>query len=521
MDAQEEPETSPTKVKLIRADAIEYDNSLAKAQRIIGNVLFEHNGAKMYCDSAWLYEEKNALEAWGDIRIRDEDGLSIQGDELVYDGDSLLAELRGERVILRDQSMTLNTQYVQYHTEDRLASYYGGGRIINSKNRNVLTSEAGTYFAASKIFHFKDSVILENPKYTIHTDTLHYHDYNGQAFFFGPTDILAEENSIYCENGWYDTMKERARFGENAELWNKDQRLTGDSIYYDRNLGRGEAFGSVVILDTLNQIQISGKYGKHLEEAGESLVTEQALMEQFFDTDTLSLHADTLLMSADTLEMKRILAYHGVRIYKPDLQGSCDSLVYAEADSLIRMYQEPFVWSEENQINGEFIDLYTFDGSIQRIYTESMAFIISQVDSVHYNQIKGRTLNGLFIDDELRTVLIEGNGECIYYALEEEEEPTDSLLTEEPPKIIGVNKAECSRMRIKVMDNEIQQVSFLTEPDNAFYPLKDISESELILKDFQWKGSERPLSKDDLFTTGETSSSVSEFLEETEGYQTD
>jgi lipopolysaccharide export system protein LptA len=493
------------KIKLIKANSIEYDSRYLKAQRILGNVVFEHEGSRMYCDSAWLYEDENRLKAFGKVKIIDPSGMSLVGNGLDYDGNEQLAEVR-EDVVMRDAEMTLTTDLVQYQLTDRRASYFGGGKIISSKNNNILTSESGFYFADSKVFHFKDDVELVNPDYTMFTDTLHYHSYNEQAYFFGPTTIISEENNIYCENGWYDTIKDRARFGENAKIWSKEQTLSSDSLFYDREKGLGEAFRNVLIEDTTNRVQIRGNYGQYLELKDESYVTGQALMEQFFKTDTLFVHADTLRMLPDTLEKRRILAYYNVRMFKRDMQGICDSLCYAEADSTLSMFEEPILWSDVNQISGTQIDVFAYEGKLQQFFIPSESFIISEVDSIHYNQIKGREMRGQFKENALKTVTISGNGECIYYATEAEE---DSIPHPEA-RIIGVNKGACSDIRVHLIDNEIDRVNFMTKPENAFYPLEKLDAKELILKDFIWKDALRPKDRNDLFRSKESASVLNE-----------
>lgn len=490
----EQGKSSPKKIKLIKADAIEYDVRLVKAQRVVGNVIFEHEGSRLFCDSAWLYEEENRLKAFGKVRINDPNGMSLTGNELDYDGNERLAEMRKD-VMLYDGDMTLHTDLVQYKTEERMASYFGGGEIISTKNQNVLTSKSGHYFATDKVFHFKNDVELKNPRYTMYTDTLHYHSYNEQAYFLGPTTIVSDENKIYCENGWYDTRRDRARFGEHARIWTAEQILSSDSLYYDRSKGLGEAFRNVLIEDTINKIQISGNYGRYMELKDESFVTGKALMEQFFLKDTLTVHADTLRMLPDSSDKRRILAYHGVRMFKPDMQGVCDSLSYSEADSILQMFREPVLWSDENQISGDLISLLVYEGHMERFYIPQKSFIISEVDTAHYNQIKGRVMTGFFRENELHMVSVEGNGECIYYATEESGDSTGIA----PVEIIGVNKGACSNIKVYIKGRAIHRVNFLTKPDNKFYPLDKVAAEELILKDFQWVEEKRPLSPEDLF----------------------
>ena len=176
------------------------------------------------------------------------------------------------------------------------------------------------------------------------TDTLQYYTLSEQAFFYGPTLIKSKEDVIYCENGWYDTTHDLAQFEKNAYLWSDGQQLLGDSMYYDRNKAIGEAFGNVVVKDTVNDFSIKGDYGKYFELINKSFVTGNALYQQFLENDTLHLHGDTLYSVPDTLERKQILAFPNVKFYKKDLQGACDSLAFNEGDSLLEMFINPVIW---------------------------------------------------------------------------------------------------------------------------------------------------------------------------------
>jgi len=491
------------RIQLLGADVIEYDASIVNAQRLLGNVSFAHEGTKMYCDSAWLYESDNDLKAFGHVRIvqppapngETKSAISIKADSLYYNGNDRKA-LMYDNIVLRDGEMTLTTDYLTYTIDQRLGTYIGGGKIVSSKNRNVLTSEIGHYFANGRVFHFKTDVVLTNPQYVITTDTLHYHSFVEQSYFLGPTEIKGKKDLIYCENGWYDSKNDIAQFEDNAYIWSNGQQLKGDSLYYNRNGAYGEAFENVALIDTTNSISIFGEYGKYLEDEDIGIVTDSALMQQYFSNDTLNLHADTLMAMPDPLDSltkksRAIRAFHDVRIFKTDMQGSCDSLTYSEMDSLIVMYDDPIVWSQENQISGARISLKTANGSIDRLNTYNDAFIISEVDTLHYNQIKGKDLVGYFRDNELYKVWIEGNGQSIYFA----EELKDSVST-----ILGVNKSECSTIMIHIKDSEIERVNFITQPESAFYPLSKLSAPEMQLADFKWEEDRRPLSLADLFT---------------------
>ncbi|MBR1381402.1 MAG: hypothetical protein IJ554_02905, partial [Paludibacteraceae bacterium] len=65
-----------TMVYLERADNLSFDEErIANAQILRGNVIFRHEEALMYCDSAYFYENTNSIDAFGQVRF-------VQGDTL-------------------------------------------------------------------------------------------------------------------------------------------------------------------------------------------------------------------------------------------------------------------------------------------------------------------------------------------------------------------------------------------------------------------------------------------------------
>lgn len=475
------------KIKLHRADLSNYNEKIAKdAQRLLGNVKLSHDGTIMLCDSAWFFETDNNIKAFGNIRINRGDSLRLIGDKLDYSGKEKIAVVTGD-IRMMDNDMTLETDHLIFNIPKNTASYTNGGTIISKENNNILTSKIGNYFTNNETFHFKKDVLLTNPEYTIETDTLHFHEYNNTADFLGPTFIRSENNLIYCENGFYDTNNDIARFGKNAYVWFNDQQLSGDSLFYNRNTGVGIAIGNVSITDTLNNFSINGNFGEHLEKTEVSFVTGKAEYIQIFEGDSLFLHADTLRAIPDTLQKKIIQCYHGAKFYKNDIQGACDSLIYQENDSAFFMYDQPILWSDENQISGDFIKLKTNGKSLKDMWVENNSFIISKVDSVHFNQIKGREMMGFFNENELRKIDVLGNGQLVYFPTEDNED------------IIGINKAVCSDIQIRIKDNTITHVNLQKQTDSKFFPLDQASENDLILKGFLWKLDHRPLNREGIF----------------------
>ncbi len=455
------------------------------ARRLINNVHFRHEGTDMYCDSAYIFTRQNRLSAFRNIFIQVNDTVSIFGDRLEYDGNTRIAELTGN-VLLIDPQMRLTTTHLVYDLDRNTANYVGGGRIVDADN--TLTSRWGFYFVNEKQFFFKDDVMLVNPKYVMESDTLRYNTLTEVAYFFGPTTIVSDENTIFCRNGWYDTRRDISRFSKDAFLQGKEQSITGDSLFYDRNTGYGRADRNVMIRDTVQNILITGHFAEHWEREGLSVVTKEALLTVIAEGDSLFMHADTLrALYLEDSEEQFVFAYHRAKFFRNDLQGISDSIVYNFSDSTIYLYHNPIIWSDVHQLTARRMEIQTSDKEILAAHLFDAAFIISQEEDIGFNQVKGRNITGHFIDNELRRIDVFGNGETIYF------------LKEDDNSLVGINKALSSDIVIYVEDRQVVGIRFIRDVDANLYPVDELPEEERLLRNFEWLDFKRPKSKADIF----------------------
>ncbi len=468
------------------AEIMEMDERIAPdAKRLIGNVVFHHEGSVLYCDSAYYYSERNALDAFSNVYLNRGDTLHLWSDTMKYDGNTRMSNARS-RVKLIDRESVLYTQMLDFDMNTNIGYYPNRGKLINSDD--TLTSIRGYYYENDDLFYFRDSVVIRTPDYKIYSDTMQYNTVSRISYFFGPTHIISDSNHIYCERGWYNTLTDISSITRNAWIESKGQLMMADSLYYERNNGFGEGFRHVHLIDTVKNVILRGQYGQYLELEKRGFITDSGYMIQIDEdaADSLFIHGDTLRSDPDTGEYKIFRVYHRVKIFKSDLQGKCDSLVYKTADSVMSFFYEPILWSEENQLTADFIQLYTGQNRIDSIKFYQNSFIISQHDTLHYNQIKGRNMVGYFKDNELDRIFVKGNGETIYFPEDEGE-------------IIGVNKATSTDVNIYLKDKEIKKIYFILEPDATFYPPGQLAASELKLKGFRWLDYYRPKTKEEIF----------------------
>lgn len=478
-DGTNQAEPKKEKVKLIRADALEGSVIDGTDVRILkGNVIFKQGDAFMYCDSAYQYMDRNSLDAFGHVKIDQEPTMILTGNTLHYNGNTKLAKVKGN-VVFKDGKMTLTTDQLNYNLNTKVGSYTTGGKIVDDKN--VLTSEKGYYFSKSKYFGFKDSVTLVNDNYTIECDTLEYSSATKVSYFKGPTNIKTKDGNLYAEDGEYNTITGQSYFSKRAALDNEKYNLLGDSLHYNEELKIGYARGDVELTLKQSGIIIYADIGTFNEKSGISKSYGNTMMKYAMGRDTMYLIADTLISIQDSQNLKRLDAFYNVRIYKSDMKAKCDSMSYLVTDSMILYYDDPVIWADASQITGEEIKVQLANSAMDKMYVTENAFMVS-VDSLqNYNQIKGTDMIAHFDTSDLYRLDVNGNGQSLYYALE-----NDTAL-------VGLNKTICTNMVIKLDSSKVKYINFLQKPDATFIPPQKIVETDNQLNGFMWRKEEEPL----------------------------
>jgi lipopolysaccharide export system protein LptA len=494
-----------SKIEILGANTFEMDDKIGKgAKRLIGDVRLKHEDALMFCDSAYVYSKTNTMDAYGHVRITQGDSLQLFGDSLKYNGNTKKAILRGN-IRLINNDITLTTQFLDFDRTENVAYYYGGGKMVTQKDNNTLTSKEGYFYTISNTLNFKDSVLLVNPKYQIEADTLGYSTAAEMVSFLGPTTITSDDNLIYTEDGWYNTVNNKSKFYKNAFIYSDNKIIKGDTLFYERDIGFGEILCNGTITDTVENMILQGDLIRVFEQQDSVMITEEAMMMQIAEEDTFYMHADTFFVSTQyafhldsltnkidsslTDTLRSMLAYNNAKFYKNDMQGKADSVVYIFSDSTINFYNDPIIWSQDNQLTADFVYIQLADGKPQSIFMEQHAFVVSKADSLNdnFNQIKGRNMIAHIKNEELHKIDVKENSETITYAIDDD------------GKYIGVNKLEGEDMLIRFVEGEIQSVTFIKEPKGEMNPVQDLSPKDAILKGFSWRIDERPTSMFDIF----------------------
>lgn len=469
------------RVEILHSDSMKYERvDGITRNRLNGNVRLMHNDLYMNCDSAWYFIDANEVLAYNNIHIWQGDTIHIRGQFLSYDGDTRKAVIT-DSVVLSDKEMQLFTDKIDYDVNTQVANYETGGRILSGDN--TLTSIEGIYYSDRKMLHFRDSVRIVNPDYVMTADTMRYDTNREIAWFVGPTEVVGDSIYLYCENGWTDTRNDISQLMKNALLDNREQRITGDTLWYDERSGKGEAFGHVTITDTTDNITGGGGYAWYEKRPERFLFTGKPWFSMFTDDDTLTLRADTLraipVEDSAGVNHRLLKAYYRCTIFSRGMQGKCDSLAYSFQDSVIRLYDDPIVWSQDNQMTADSIALFTVKSKADHMEMYNRAFVVSSVDTARYDQISGKNLSGYFVDNELNRIKVTGNGEAIYYVVDGNE-------------LVGVNQARSSTIEIFFEDSKIVEIYQNKSPDGTLNPPLKVPDTEMRLDGYRWHPDLRP-----------------------------
>ena len=479
------------KVFLEYADELVADERYTPDFQILrGNVKFRKEGMWMYCDSAYFYEKTNSIDAFGNVKMEQGDTLFVYADVLYYNGIEELARLRNNvRLINRD--VTLFTDSLNYDMAENLGFYFEGGKIVDSQNE--LSSVYGQYEPDTKNAEFLFDVELMNDKYVMRTDTLNYNTSSKIADIVGYTTIVSDSNIIYTDKGWYNTSEEKATLYNRSLIVGKNnEKLTGDTVFYNRNLGYGEAFGRMILTDSVHSTILDGDYGYHNEKEHISYATKRARAREFSQKDTLYLHADTIRTFLDKDSLRVMVACPRVRFYRIDVQGVCDSMAMEERDTILKMFKHPVLWNETKQIYGNQVNVHFNDSTVDYAELPNSAFVAEHLGEIYYNQLSGKKMKAIFKDGEMRQLDVDGNAIVLMFPMENDSTYNKYVTAE----------GSYLKMLLKPKQ-EIDKISMWPKPVGKSVPLYLAKKNQLYLVGFQWYDAIRPKNPDDIFVIPE------------------
>lgn len=496
------------RIFLEHADLLSYDASLQPGvQRLVGSVRFRHGNATMTCDSAYLNEDAQLFEAFGDVHMVQGDTVHMYSRYLFYDGISKLARLR-RNVHLANKTTDLYTDSLDYDRIADIAYYFEGGTVTDAQN--TLTSDYGQFRPATNDAEFRYNVHLTNDKTDMTTEHLFYNTHTRIGSYQGQTLIKSDSGQITSQRGVYDVSKDIGILLDRSTVVSGSKTLIGDSIYYDGATKFGEAFGRMEISDTAQRAQLFGDYGYFDDKRRYAFATSRAFAVDYSQPDTLYVAADTLELISlplrnqglldsiralppaesrpDTME-RHLRGYRHVRVFRNDAQAIADSMSYISVDSMLSLYGKPFMWRENRQLSGDTTLIFFKNNKVNQADVMGSVLAVEHIDSVnYYNQIAGERLRAYMQDSTFREIDMQGNVESIFYMKENK-----------GTEYTGLNRMTSATMHVYLDSGQVKKTIWTGPVNGKAYPLS-MSETPEVnrLKQFIWAADKRPMRKEDI-----------------------
>jgi len=468
-------------------DKLNYDLNTKVGAYTTGGIL-KNKETRLFSQRGYYYVDKSEAFFKDNVTVEDPE-FGLKADTLKINTETNTVFFIGPTNVLSDENQ-IYTEAGFYDASNDYAEFDKNAKFRSVDGKRYTRGDKIRYDGKEQTSYLEGNAYFQDSTRTIVADVIKYNQQTDVYETTGSTQVQDGDQIIMADGASaYDAVREEIIFTDNVRIINPPQFMTGDSIRYNQQTHEGRAFGNIYWEDTTENVTIICSEAVFNDSTEYFLAIGRPLMTSVIDGDTLYVSADTLKsfleIPADTTS-RMIIGNKDVRIYKSDLQALCDSMIYTQQDSIFSLHKSPIVWSDTSQFTADTVRIQLANNSIDKIYLLKTAFIINSPDEVFFNQVKGRDVIAYFRDDELQEMEVLGNGESVYYILDEAK------------AYIGVNKTICSEMRLNFGNNEITDIRFFTKPSGQFTPMKQANHDEMRLPGFSWDIKRRPESVEDL-----------------------
>ena len=453
------------RVQIIQADAILRDQSQPEVQRLVGSVVLGYRDARLYCDSAWRYDD-GQFRTMGVVKLLD-GARTLRTSELQLNPTTQVARAtarESEVVRLSAEEGQVSAKELLYDLQRKIVVFPLGGRY-NSGERQV-DFLRGRYLMEESIIQIGGDVQVDSPEYQLNSDSLHWYE-NLQMFtFHGPSRLRAQDDEfeLLCASGEFDEITESGWFSggvqPGAQVRNESVWLEADSLFLPADtLGPAVANGNVCMRDTVENWVLRGAYAQrmpaHSTNSADVWIQgdeeTRAEWSDFSSEDTLILIADTMIFGQDLTSV-----WPNVQLRQGDSFAECDTLVWSETEAWIKLLKEPKMWLDGWLLRSDSLTWELVENRPKGLRAWGHAGLISALKDSCFQQISGREIKGAFDAGILETLFVNGNAESVYFD-EQKPNPCEEF-----------NQSRCSKMRMDFRDGDVKRIVLLDAPEGTW-----------------------------------------------------
>ncbi|WEK19783.1 MAG: OstA-like protein [Candidatus Pedobacter colombiensis] len=472
---------------VIKSDTLRY-NTLTNWTYFYGPTNIKGKDDNLYTENG-AYNTKTQYAYFGKKNLYTMGSKSLKGDSLYYDG--IAGYGKAVRNIVFKDTVDKTVMYGQlgfYYKKDERTivtknPYVGMGTSDSIKVNNKLQPDSlwlGADTLETQMVLKKTLTLISSPVIKKDNELGEEEKEEKKVGASKPKATATEETTSQRKQNRLD--KKSAKTGKEAakqSIKNEKISIAADSLLKDSLAIHKKAIPILkdsLLYSKVDSVTKKGKADMTLKGKLPANKIKTSLK------DTIPFNPE------DTVRTRVIKAYHNVRVFKANMQAKADSLFYTSADSTLRWYHNPIIWSEGSQQTGDTIYLQLKNKKLNTLQVIQNAFLVNvNADSARYNQIKGRLITAFFKDGKLKNMFVDGNAESIYFNQNEKKVYTD------------MNQTVSSRLKILFKEKEIAKIVAIRDPEGVRTPVPELKE-DVFLTGFTWKPELRPLSKKEVIS---------------------
>ena len=364
--------------------------------------------------------------------------------------------------------------------------FVGEVRIVELGD--TLYADTVVYFTDTQVGEASGNVLITDGRVVLTApDAIFYRDEKRTVFNNG---VQFEDSTTVLTSrfGTYWSKEARAEFDSRVELRQDSLYVSADTLTYLRDLEETRARGHVYVERTDGELVTI--FANTLFHSGLTDSSHFAGNVDMLQVSSDSTGIDSLFVKSQHLYLTQsdttvnVVATDSVEVIQGNFSVISDTLTYIRskdgASVLTRSYGSPVAWLDLTQITSEDLRLTRVNGLLDSLRADGNVFV-AEYDSLlsRVQQLKGRTLVGLFENDSLRTMMVSPNAEALYYmeAPDEGEQKATRLSSD--------------RIVFSFKNGELIKIGSYVDLDGEYYPANIVDQAKN-LSGYRWEPERRP-----------------------------
>ena len=467
----------------------------------------------MYSDSIFLKSEMVEYHSVPEVAMFGENTVAWKGRDTLF-SNNMEYNARSKTLVLKTdnyiatQDQELWAGWIDYHRETGNAELYDNVQVRDHAQSAIIMGDKGIYIQRPMLLYMTENAcagMYSEEKTGIDSLTQRPIYKRDTLFLAGDTLKMWQVPMHQVDSSEVTQAKQRRELADTDPMVEINRQNKAFLDAYKRNkdlIGKpvppkpkqnpepnpqNKPDDQPKVYDQAELDRMFDRSNNPLTPQSDSTLLKSGIADSL-SRDSLNLATDTI-PPLDTTAVTFLSVFHKVKLYRSDLRGKCDSLIYTTLDSIARFYSDPILWNEEKtQFTADSIQLSIRNNEIYKANLIENAFIISQEDSIHFHQIKSTEMVAYFKDNDVYRFDALGGVQAMFFLAEK-----DSVIT-------LMNQKECRLLTAKIANQTIERVRYIENVKSDVIPTYNLPIEKMRLRDFNWRSDQMPKTRNDLTT---------------------